>query len=37
MANRKKKPVIGSLQPDVDSMLDWNTLTSRIRFCACLQ
>ena len=28
MANRKKKPVIGSLQPDVDSMLDWNTLTN---------
>ena len=28
MANRKKKPVIGSLQPDVDAMLDWNSLTN---------
>lgn len=27
MAKKTKKPVIGSLQPDVDSMLDWNSLT----------
>lgn len=27
MAERKKKPVIGSLQPDVQPMLDWNDLT----------
>ena len=27
MAKKTKKPVVGSLQPDVDSMLDWNSLT----------
>lgn len=27
MAKKAKKPVIGSLQPDVDSMLEWNNLT----------
>ena len=27
MAEKRKKAVIGSLQPNVDEMLDWNTLT----------
>ena len=27
MAKKTKKPVFGSLQPDVDGMLDWNSLT----------
>ncbi|MBU5436049.1 ABC transporter permease [Pseudoflavonifractor sp. MSJ-37] len=27
MADKQKKPVIGSLQPDVDAMLDWDRLT----------